>query len=139
MMGQTEIFGLIYKRAEQGAKSDKAVHHDVSGRFIYGTKTFPVLREGFWKVWYTVLDGMFLSHWVSLVPQTVKNLLAIQEMRVRSLGQEDPLEKEMAAHSNIPAQRIPGTEELGGLQSMELKRVRHNWATNTHFRSLKSK
>ena len=69
---------------------------------------------------------MFLSHWVSLVPQTVKNLLAIQEMRVRSLGQEDPLEKEMAAHSNIPAQRIPGTEELGGLQSMELKRVRHN-------------
>ena len=57
---------------------------------------------------------MFLSHWVSLVPQTVKNLVAIQEMWVRSLGQEDPLEKEMAAHSNIPAQRIPGTEELGG-------------------------
>lgn len=62
MMGQTEIFGLIYKKAEQGAKSDKAVHHDVSGCFICGTKTFPVLREGFWKVWYTVLDGMFLSH-----------------------------------------------------------------------------
>ena len=45
----------------------------------------------------------------------VKNLLAIQEKRVLSLGQEDPLEKEMATHSSIFAWKIPGTEEPGGL------------------------
>ena len=47
----------------------------------------------------------------------VKNLPARQETRVQSLGQEDPLEKEMATHSSILAWRIPWTEELGGLQS----------------------
>ena len=45
----------------------------------------------------------------------VKNLLALQETPVRSLGQEDPLEKEMATHSSIVAWRIPWTEEPGGL------------------------
>ena len=51
-----------------------------------------------------------------LVPQSEKNLLAVQETRVWSLGREDPLEKEMATHSSIPAWEIPWTEELGGLQ-----------------------
>ena len=46
-----------------------------------------------------------------------------QEMQVQSLGQEDPLEKEMAAHSSVVAWRIPWTEEPGGLQSMGLQRV----------------
>ena len=50
--------------------------------------------------------------------KTVKNLPAIQETQVQSLGWEDPLEKGMAAHSSIPAWRIPWTEEPGGLQSM---------------------
>ena len=45
---------------------------------------------------------------------------------VQSLGQEDPLEKEMATHSSILAWRIPGTEEPGGLQSMGPQRVRHD-------------
>ena len=49
--------------------------------------------------------------------QTVKSLLAVQETQVRSLGREDPLEKEMATHSSILAWRIPWTEEPGGLQS----------------------
>ena len=53
----------------------------------------------------------------------------MQDTRVRSLGQEDPLEKGMATHSNIPAWRIPWTEEPGGLQSMLSQRVRHNLAT----------
>ena len=53
-----------------------------------------------------------------LVAQTVKNLPIMQETRVQSLGQEDPLEKGMATHSSILAWRIPGTEEPGGLQSM---------------------
>ena len=58
-----------------------------------------------------------------LVPQMVKNLPAMQETRVRSLGQEDPLEKGMATHSNSLAWRIPRTEKPGGLQSMKLQRV----------------
>ena len=56
----------------------------------------------------------------------VKNLSAIQETRVRSLGREAPLEKEMAMHSRILAWKIPGTEEPGGLQSMGLQGVRHD-------------
>ena len=50
----------------------------------------------------------------------------MQEMKVRSLGQEDPLEEEMATHSRILAWRIPWTEEPGGLQSMGSQRVGHN-------------
>ena len=58
--------------------------------------------------------------------QTVKNLLAMKETWVQSLGQEDPLEKGMATHSSILAWRIPWTEEPGGLQSMGLQRVGHD-------------
>ena len=58
--------------------------------------------------------------------QTVKDLHAMQERWVRSLGQEDPLEKEMATHSSIPAWRISWTEEPGGLQSMGSQRVGHS-------------
>ena len=54
---------------------------------------------------------------VSLMAQLVKNLPAMQETRVRSLGREDPLEKEMATHFSILAWEIPRTEEAGGLQS----------------------
>jgi len=53
----------------------------------------------------------------------VKNLPAMQETQVRSLGQEDPLEKEMATRSSIFAWRIPWTEEPGRLQSVGLQRV----------------
>ena len=55
----------------------------------------------------------------------------MQETRVWSLGCKDPLEKGMATHSSILAWRIPWTEELGGLESMGLQRVEHDWATNT--------
>ena len=64
--------------------------------------------------------------------QTVKNLPAMQETWVPSLDQEDPLEREMATHSNVLAWRIPWTEEPDGLQSMESQRVRQDWVTNTH-------
>ena len=53
----------------------------------------------------------------SLVAQTVKNLPAMQEIQVQSLGQEDPLEKEMATHSGLLAWEVPWSEEPGGLQS----------------------
>ena len=62
--------------------------------------------------------------------QRVKHLPAMQETQVLSLGQEDPLEKEMATHSSILAWRIPWTEEPGGLQSTGSQRVRHDWATS---------
>ena len=62
----------------------------------------------------------------SLVAQIVKNLPAGQETWVQSLSQEDPLEKRMATHSSILAWRIPWTEEHGGVQSMELQRVRQD-------------
>ena len=63
----------------------------------------------------------------SLVAQMVKNLPTRQEIRVQFLGQEDPLEKEMATHSSILAWRIPWTEEEpDGLQSMGLQRVGHD-------------
>ena len=58
--------------------------------------------------------------------QTVKNLPAMPETQVQSLGREDPLEKRMATHSSILAWRIPWTEEPGGLQSMGSQRVRHD-------------
>jgi len=55
----------------------------------------------------------------------VKNSPAVQETQVQSLGQEAPLEEEMATHSSTLAWRIPQTEEPGGLQSVGWKRVRH--------------
>ena len=61
---------------------------------------------------------MALSHVVSLVAQMVKHLPAMWETQVPSLGQEDPLEKEMATHSSILVWRIPETEEPGGLPSI---------------------
>ena len=67
----------------------------------------------------------------SLVAQMVKDLPAMQETLVWSLGWEDPLEKKMATHSSILAWIIPWTEEPGGLQSMRSKRVKHDWATNS--------
>ena len=58
--------------------------------------------------------------------QTVENLPAMGETQVRSLSQEDPLEKGMATHSSILVWRISWTEETGGLQSMGLQRVGHH-------------
>ena len=68
----------------------------------------------------------------SLEAQMEKKLPAMQETWAQSLGQEDPLEKEMATYSSILAWRILWTEEPGSLQSMGSQRVRHDWATNAH-------
>ena len=73
----------------------------------------------------TLISGFFGD-------QTVKNLPAVQEIWVQSLGWEDPLEKGMTTHSSILAWRILWTEEPGQLQSMGLQRVWHEWAPNTH-------
>ena len=73
-------------------------------------------------VWYREL--------APLVAQRLKRLPAMWETWVRFLGQEDPLEKEMATHSSILAWRIPWTEEPGGLQSTGSQRVGHHWVTS---------
>ena len=62
----------------------------------------------------------------SLVAQMVKRLPAVWETQVRSLGWEDPLEKEMATHSSTLAWKIPWTEEPGRLQSVGSQRVEHD-------------
>ena len=79
-----------------------------------------------------------LKEGVSLVAQTIKNLLKMPETWVWSLGWEDPLEKKMATHSSILAWRIPCTEEPGGLQSMGSQRVRHDWETKTYWKRLEN-
>ena len=71
---------------------------------------------------YKILYSMEVPWWLKIV----KNLPAIQETQVWSLGQEDPLEKKMATHSSILAGRILWTEEPGGLQSTGLQRVRQD-------------
>ena len=76
----------------------------------------------------TVTDFIFLGSKIraSLVAQTVKCLPAMRDTWVRSLGQKDPLEKEMATHSSILAWRIPGMAEPGGLPSVGSHRVGHD-------------
>ena len=88
------------------------------------TKKYPLGLS--WVGGGTCLPPPPSSALTPLVAQLVKNLPAVQETWVRSLGQEDPLEKEMATHSSILAWKIPWTEEPGGLQSMGSQRVGHN-------------
>ena len=70
---------------------------------------------------------LLLLSWASLVAQMVKYLPTMRETWVQSLGWEDPLEKEMATYSSTLAWKISWTEEPGRLQSMGLRRVRHNF------------
>ena len=82
-----------------------------------------------WAVQSILIAYLFYTIF-SMVAQTVKRLPAMQETWVRSLGGEDPLEKEMAPRSSTLAWKIPWVEEPGGLQSMGLPRVGHDWATS---------
>ena len=84
--------------------------------------------------WWAAVHGVAKSQtqlsnehiaYASLVAQTVKRLPAMQETWVQSLGQEDPLEKEMATHSSTLAWKIPWTGEPGRLQSMGSQRLGH--------------
>ena len=69
------------------------------------------------------------AEWAFLMAHMLKNLPAMWETQVWSLGQEDPLEKGMATHSSILAWRIPWTEEPGRLQTIGSQRVGHDWMT----------
>ena len=74
----------------------------------------------------SAFESVFITSQLSLVAQTVKHLSTMRETWVRSLGREDPLEKEMAIHSSTIAWKIPWTEEPGRLQSMGSQRVGHD-------------
>ena len=87
------------------------------------------------KSMYYVADIVLHMNKDSLVAQMVKHLSTMWETRVRSLGWEYPLEKEMAIHPSPIAWRIPWTEEPGRLQSMGSQRVGHDWA---HFHLMTS-
>ena len=71
----------------------------------------------------------YYMHIASLVAQRLKCLPPMRETRVRSLGRENPLEKEMVTHSSILAWRLPWTEKPGGLLSMRSQRVGHDLVT----------
>ena len=83
--------------------------------------------------WSSFFPFSLFRLWASIVAQSVKNLPAVQETQVWSLGWEDPLEKEMATHSSILAWKISWTQEPGGMQSMGSQRVGHDWVTNTYL------
>ena len=74
----------------------------------------------------TYINYIFTQNGASLVAQRVKRLPAMQETWVQSLGQEDPLEKEMATHSSTLAWKIPWTEKRGRQQSVGSQRVGHD-------------
>ena len=83
--------------------------------------------------WVTSHSLSFYNLYGLFVTQTVKHLPTMWETRVQSLGQEDPLEKEMATHSSILAWKIPWMKDPGRLQSIGLQKVGHNWVTSlTH-------
>ena len=84
-------------------------------------------------------QSIYENEWASLVAQMII-YLQWRRSRFKSLGQEDPLEKEMTTHSSILAWGIPWMEEPGGLHSMGSQRVEHDWATNAFtFMKMSSK
>ena len=100
-------------------------------KFTYSTFSF--------EFWWDIHDldlGNFCAS-VSLVTQMVMRLPAMRETQVRSQGQEDTLEKEMATHSSTLAWEIPWMEEPGRLQSMGSRRVGHDWVTSLSLLFLK--
>ena len=107
---------VLVSRLQQ---SDSVIHtHVFFIRFFFHYRFYYALKK----------KEVELIYGASLVAQMVKNLPAIQETQVQSLGWEDPLEESVAMHSNILCWRIPWTEEPGGVQSIGSHRVRHNWS-----------
>ena len=98
---------------------------------IRGFSSESVLHIRWPKCWSFSFSLSSSSEYSGLISFRINKRLSImQETRVRSLGREDPLENEMAIHSNTIAWKIPRTEEPGRLQSMGSQRVKHDWATS---------
>ena len=107
--------------AVQGTLKSLLQHHNLKAPILWHSAFFMIQLS---HLYMTTGKTIALSVWgASQVSQMVKNLPAMRETRVQSLGGEDPLEKEMATHSSIFAWRILWTEEPDRLQSMGLQRV----------------
>ena len=114
--------GQISDPISQGCFTQHSAWHRISTLYIFFLSILFIIL----KVQHTL--GMGLPQWFSNKESTCKQKMR-PEPRVRSLGQEDPLEKEMATHSSILAWKIPWTEETGVLQSMESQRVGRDLTT----------
>ena len=132
----TYLIGLLW-RANEMLHWTSFLPLTLSTKYIYYLLTSWISK---WDVLpmtlYVTGQWIFFFFLPIFVAQTIKNVPAMQETWVWSLGREDPLEEGMATHSSILAWRIPWTEEPGRLQSMKLQRVGHDWATNTHTHTL---
>ena len=98
--------------------------------------SFPLVHFFFFFLIFWMLRITLKNRWkykVGQVAQLVKNLPAMQETQVQSLGGEDPLAESMATHSSILAWKIPRTEEPGGLQFVGSQRVGHDIVFNHHL------
>ena len=126
--------GSCHPGSTQGATLPLALSLDCWPHILQSGQDLSLEREGSNSVGRVVAPPKlylhFSSFWIFSVAQMVKNLPAMKETRVQSLGQKDPLEKGMAIHSSVLAWRIPWTEDPGRPQSMGSQRVRHDWATN---------
>jgi len=107
----------------------------ITGQWKSNAKLSPK-SSGLWEficwVWRLHSWALSFPRSHSLIAQSIKRLLTMQETWVQSLAREDPLEKEMATYSSILPWKTPWTKEPGGLQSLGSQRVKQNWAT--HFR-----
>ena len=106
----------------------------VNSRFQFLHILSKTFNSYYWLFFFLITA--ILMDWASLVAQMVKNLFAMRETQVWSLGREGPLEKGMVTHSSILAWKIAWTEEPAGLQSMGSERVRQTeWLTFHSFHS----
>ena len=115
----------MYKIDEQ--QGPTVEHRELYSVFLITCSGKQSLKEHIYTTYiHTYIKHMYTMYRASLGAQRSSIHLPIQETRVRSLGLEDPLEKEMATHSSILAWEFQWTEEPGGIQSMGSQRVRYN-------------
>ena len=128
-ISRTEEPGRLQSMGLQGIRHDWS---DSTQLTDAPSRALEVLHDSCCSYQPTMPAGISGCIYVSLVAQMVKNLPSVWVTWVWSLGQEDPLEKEMETDSSILARIIPWTEEPRGPQSMGLQRVTHDWVAFTH-------
>ena len=123
------LIALLYSRNQHNIVKQLSSN----GKKMFKWKRIVVFLWSVFVCVYIFSYPQAIYTWPSLVAQMVKRLPTMRKTWVRSLGQEDPLEKEMATHSSILAWKIPWMEELGWLLSMGSQRVGHDWAIHYHY------